>query len=139
MADVAERDTLGMAEVASLTGMTYRQLDYLVRSGIMTPAQTASGPGSRARWDVSQLPVLRMVAVLREHGAKDETLRRAVVEAAGLGPEAWGARIVVTIDGRIMAPLASDANGWLLDFAQLADPITEDAADAAEREMQLAS
>jgi hypothetical protein len=110
--------------------MTYRQIDYLVRLGIITPAYApARGSGSRASWSRSQLPVLRMVAFLREHGARDSTLRTAVVEAERLNENAWGARIVVTIDGRIMPLFAADANGWVMDFAQLAHPITSEAAD----------
>jgi hypothetical protein len=61
--------------------------------------------------------LVRFAAVLREHGATDVTLRPAIAEAESLAPEAWGARVVVTLDGRITTPLGADANGWIVDLA----------------------
>lgn len=41
---------LSSAQLCELAGVTYRQLDYWCRSGLVHPAIAAAGHGSRRRW-----------------------------------------------------------------------------------------
>src|SRR5690349_18281159 len=100
---------LGTNEILRLTGMTYRQLDHMDRSGVITPRLPASGSGSQRRWAPDQVRVLRFIQVLRTHGAAYETLRPAVREAEALTEQAWTARVLVTLEGRITTLLGADA------------------------------
>ena len=44
-------------------------------------------------------------------------MRPALANAQALSDEAWGARVLVTLDGRITTLLSADANGWMVDLA----------------------
>jgi DNA-binding transcriptional MerR regulator len=60
-------DTLSSHEVCRLTGVTYRQLDYWVRTGLVQPHEQAHGSGSRRRWtdvDIERVRRLRVAARL---------------------------------------------------------------------------
>ena len=115
--------TLTSDDVCRLSGMTYRQLDYLTRAGIIQPQVMSSGPGTVRRWGHNQVRVLRMASVLRDHGATETTLRPAIQHAQEMSDEAWGARVVVTLDGRISTPLGADGNGWIVDLAHCRDSL----------------
>lgn len=54
--------------VCRLIGVTYRQLDYAVRTcpELLAMASMAAGSGSRRRWPVSVLPRLMVAAALAE-------------------------------------------------------------------------
>ena len=107
---------LNTAEVAAAAGVTIRQLDHLTREGVITPTVIAAGSGSSRRWAQRQVRVLRLIAVLRGHGASYSTLRNVVSSAEALDDGAWGARVLVTLDGRITTLLGADSNGWLIDL-----------------------
>lgn len=62
-------------EVCAKTGMTFRQLDYLVRTGIVNPIHGASGSGTRRRYSLSDLWVLDVLAVLYRMGFRGESAR----------------------------------------------------------------
>lgn len=117
-------DTLTTAQVAQAAGVSTRQLDYLVSAGVIDPAwiEGTGGSGSRRRWAPEQVKVVRLAAVLRELGATDETLRPALAAIVTIPDErVWNARILVTVDGRLMTPLGADANGYLVDLARCRD------------------
>lgn len=50
-------------------GVTYRQLDYWTRQGVLRPAVLgAAGPGSQRRWSAHDLVAIAAVARLRDLG-----------------------------------------------------------------------
>lgn len=119
----AETRGLSTLDVAMLVGLSYRQLDFLVRSGVVDAISPAAGQGTVRLWDRGQLPMLRFVAVLRELGAVAETIRTAVENLGALDPAAWQARILVTSDGRIAPLLGADTDGYLVDLARCRDTL----------------
>lgn len=87
-------------ETCRLAGITYRQLDYWARTGIVEPSgQVARGSGTQRLYTCSDLLVLRVVAALRDHGVE---LRHAVELAALIRDrgDALTPGDVIAVDGR---------------------------------------
>jgi len=62
-----EEDLYGPHEVCALVGITYRQLDYWDRTGIITCEHPAHGSGSRRLWTHVEITRLKaMVAAVEE-------------------------------------------------------------------------
>ena len=118
---MAPSSDLTTAQAAQAAGITMRQLEYLVTTGLVHPKQRATGTGSKRRWGAGQVRHLRMAAVLRELGATEATMRPAMRAAEQLPEGAWNARVLVTRDGRIATLLGADANGWSVDLAHCRD------------------
>jgi DNA-binding transcriptional MerR regulator len=75
-------------EVADLVGVSYRQVDYWVRQGVLTPLEDAHGSGTHRRWSDDDLVELRLVASLRRLGltlSRIDTTLRLVRLYAGAG------------------------------------------------------
>jgi len=65
--------------VLELTGVTYRQLDYWARTGLIrSSVRQAAGRGSRRVYSFEDLVALRVVAQLLGAGASLQAVRRAV-------------------------------------------------------------
>jgi len=56
-------DTLSSLEVCHLTGVTYRQLDYWVRAGLVRPHVCARGSGTHRRWSLDDVERVRRLKV----------------------------------------------------------------------------
>jgi hypothetical protein len=128
--ETGARDTDGLstAEVSSVTGLSFRQLDNWVTLGVIHPDlwRGKAGSGSRRRWSFHQVRVLMLLAVLRSLGAATSTLRGVVVNIAELeeaeGPvNVWGRSVLVTEDGRIMASTACSEHGYLVRLNRCRD------------------
>lgn len=63
----AEEVSYSTPEVCALTGLTYRQLDYWVRLGLIDPVVPAEGSGTRRRFSPEQVSALQVLA--RVHAA----------------------------------------------------------------------
>jgi DNA-binding transcriptional MerR regulator len=69
----------GAKAVLALTGVSYRQLDYWARTGLVgSSIRQAAGRGSRRVYSFPDLVALRVVGQLRETGVGVQTIRRAV-------------------------------------------------------------
>jgi DNA-binding transcriptional MerR regulator len=69
----------GSTVVLKLTGVTYRQLDYWARTGLVgSSIRQAAGRGSRRVYSFQDLVALRVVARLLRAGVSLQRLRRAV-------------------------------------------------------------
>jgi DNA-binding transcriptional MerR regulator len=65
---------------AEIVGISYRQLDYWARTGLITPSQAeAKGSGSRRRYSYRDLLELKVVKRLIDAGIKLESVRDAFV------------------------------------------------------------
>ena len=61
---------------AEIVGVTYRQLDYWTRTGLIQPAlEAATGSGSRRRYDYRNLLELKAVKTLLDAGIRLELIR----------------------------------------------------------------
>ena len=69
----------GARAVLALTGISYRQLDYWARTGLVgSSIRQAAGRGSRRVYSFADLVALRVVGELRREGVSIQTIRRAV-------------------------------------------------------------
>lgn len=64
-------------EAATLAGVTYRQLDYWTRIGLVAPAQTARGSGTARRWSPEDILALRVTKTLLGHGVPHAAILEA--------------------------------------------------------------
>lgn len=68
---IAEHETqrwYSTPEVCRLTGVSYRQVDYWSRIGVIVPSVAARGSGSHRRWSADQLHEIIIVMRLRALG-----------------------------------------------------------------------
>ena len=69
----------GATAVRQLIDITYRQLDYWARTGLVRSSiRQAAGRGSRRVYSFRDLVALRVVSQLREAGVSIQTIRKAV-------------------------------------------------------------
>lgn len=62
---------------AEIVGITYRQLDYWARTGLVTPSLAeARGSGSRRQYSYRDLLELKVIKTLLDAGLKLETVRQ---------------------------------------------------------------
>lgn len=65
--------------VCSLVGITYRQLDYWARTGLITPSlQDASGSGTQRVYSFTDLVQLKMIRRLKDAGMSLPKIRSAM-------------------------------------------------------------
>ena len=66
-------------EVCKLVGISYRQLDYWARTGLVRPSvQDAQGSGSQRLYSFQDLVVLRVIKNLLDTGVSLQKVRKAV-------------------------------------------------------------
>jgi DNA-binding transcriptional MerR regulator len=78
-------------QVCTLVGISYRQLDYWARTGLITPSvQEASGSGSQRLYSFSDVVQLKVVKRLLDAGMSLKKIRKAMeilsVELASESP-----------------------------------------------------
>lgn len=61
-------ETVGAHHAAHIAGITYRQLDYWARTGLIEPAVPAVGSGSRRRYSRANIRALQAVRVMLDAG-----------------------------------------------------------------------
>lgn len=132
--------TFRTPEVASLTGLTYRQLDYWTRIGMVRPS-VAEAKGSGTWRYFSELDVRVLIALRRllDNGVSLASVRRAklVNLLYGLSPTAWATGILVLAGHQ--AAVTSDAaeliallgrHGGVCTLADLASTAVPDEREA---------
>ena len=66
-------------QVCSIVGITYRQLDYWARTGLMKPSiQSAQGSGSQRLYSFTDIVQLRVVKRLLDAGMSLKKIRQAM-------------------------------------------------------------
>lgn len=66
-------------QVCNLVGITYRQLDYWARTGLLRPSiQSAQGSGSQRRYSFSDVVQLKVVKRLLDAGMSLKKIRQAL-------------------------------------------------------------
>lgn len=91
---------------AEIAGVSYRQVDYWARTGLVRPSlSVAHGSGSRRRWHHRDLVALSVVAALLAAGVELPTIRNAMSD---LGPEVGQAGFLVVTPGEVVVALDSD-------------------------------
>lgn len=90
--------------VLALTGITYRQLDYWARTGLVrSSVRQAAGRGSRRVYSFGDLVAFRVVAQLFGAGASLQAVRRAVQYLKRHTERPLSTLALITDDKRILA------------------------------------
>ncbi len=100
--------------VCRLSGVTYRQLDYWARTGLVTPSITpASGSGSKRSYSYSDVLEVKVIKSLLTSGVSLSRARQAVeCLRASLGADLAASSLVLSDSGSVLA--AND--GELVDL-----------------------
>ena len=101
---------------AEIAGITYRQLDYWARRGIVGPSLTsASGSGSRRLYSYRDLLELRVIKTLIDSGIKLQQVRKALDYLRGqLGEDVTTASLVINGTNSIVV----STEGELIELLQ---------------------
>ena len=84
-------------DACRLTGLTYRQLDYWARTGLITPsAATAQGSGTARRWTEDDVRLLKIAAQLLSLGISLQRVRDAFASIRDSDDTRW---LVIPADG----------------------------------------
>jgi DNA-binding transcriptional MerR regulator len=130
------QSSFSTADVARLTGLTSRQLDWWDRRGFLRPSvAAASGYGSRRRYSFTDVVKLRLASRLRAAGFGLPQVRRVVETLRRLDPAADGlstARLLVA-DRRVVWARTDSELVDLLHGGQLmlVFPVGEEVAGVA--------
>jgi len=99
--------TLGFSgpTVCRLTGVTYRQLDYWARTGLVTPSITpAKGSGSKRSYSYGDLLEVKVIKSLLDAGVSLARARQAVVCLRdALGADLASSSLVLSDAGSVLA------------------------------------
>ncbi len=77
---MAESDGYRVPEVCKLVGITYRQLDYWARTGLVNPSvRAAGGSGTQRLYSFRDLVQLKVIKKLLDAGVSLQNVRKAVV------------------------------------------------------------
>lgn len=89
------------AQIAELTGLTYRQVDYYDRRGMFSPSHaSARGNGTRRVYSAGDVDRGRLVAALRLLGAPFEVIAR-VLEQLPAHADDWPSFLFIGCDGEL--------------------------------------
>ncbi len=93
------------AQVCSVVGITYRQLDYWARTGLLRPSiADASGSGSQRRYSYGDVLELKVIKRLLDAGLKLQQARQAVECLRGdLGGDLASAQLVLAGSRSVLA------------------------------------
>ena len=92
-------------QVCSLVGITYRQLDYWARTGLLRPSITdATGSGSQRRYSYGDVLELKVIKRLLDAGLKLQQARQAVECLRGdLGADLASSQLVLVGSRSVLA------------------------------------
>ena len=80
-------------EVCNIVGITYRQLDYWARTGLVRPSvKDAKGSGSQRLYSFQDLAMLRLIKL--DSGVNLQQVRKAMKTLKGLDQPALGTTLV---------------------------------------------
>ncbi len=77
---MAEPDGYRVPDVCKIVGISYRQLDYWARTGLLTPSiREAGGSGTQRLYSFQDLVQLRVIKKLIDAGISLQRIRKAIV------------------------------------------------------------
>jgi DNA-binding transcriptional MerR regulator len=91
-------------QVCSVVGITYRQLDYWARTGLLHPSITeARGSGSQRRYSYTDLVQLKVIKRLLDAGVSLQAARKAIDCLRSAGDDLASANLVTDERGSVLA------------------------------------
>jgi DNA-binding transcriptional MerR regulator len=96
-------------QACKIVGITYRQLDYWTRTGLMIPTlQQAAGSGTQRLYSFNDLLQLKVIKSLTDAGASLQKVRQAISYVRENLADDWSKLTIVT-DGSGVYACTSDA------------------------------
>ena len=96
-------------QACKIVGITYRQLDYWTRTGLVAPTvQTAKGSGTQRLYSFNDLLQLKVIKSLTDAGASLQKVRQALDYVKSDLDADWATLTIVT-DGAGVYACTSDA------------------------------
>jgi DNA-binding transcriptional MerR regulator len=101
-------------QVCALVGITYRQLDYWARTGLLVPTiAVAKGSGSKRRYSYHDVLELKVIKSLLDAGVSLQRARQAVeCLRANLGADLAAASLILSGNDSVLAT----SNGEIVDL-----------------------
>ncbi len=101
-------------QVCAIVGLTYRQLDYWARTGMLTPSlAVAKGSGSKRRYAYRDVVELKVIKQLLDAGLSLQAARRAVdCLREAVGADLSSTQLVLTSTSSVLA----HSNGEVIDL-----------------------
>jgi DNA-binding transcriptional MerR regulator len=91
-------------QVCKIVGITYRQLDYWARTGLLRPSLAdARGSGTQRRYSFRDVVELKVIKQLLDAGVKLQQARRAVACLRDAGEDIASANLVLAGEGYVLA------------------------------------
>lgn len=82
-------------EVTRIVGISYRQLDYWARTGLVRPSVVdAKGSGTQRQYSFQDLAMLRIIKKLLDTGVSLQQVRKAMDSLREMGEPATGTTLV---------------------------------------------
>ncbi len=96
-------------QTCKIVGITYRQLDYWTRTGLITPTlQPAQGSGTQRLYSFNDLLQLKLIKGLIEAGASLQKVRSAIEYVRNHVEDDWS-KVTIVADGSGVYACTSDA------------------------------
>ena len=96
-------------QACKIVGITYRQLDYWTRTGLVEPTvQAATGSGSQRLYSFNDLLQLKVIKSLTDAGASLQKVRQAIDHARSSLVDDWS-KVTIVADGSGVYALTSEA------------------------------
>ena len=96
-------------QTCKIVGITYRQLDYWTRTGLVEPTiQAATGSGSQRLYSFNDLLQLKVVKSLTDAGASLQKVRQAIDYVRDHLDDDWS-KVTIVTDGAGVYACTSDA------------------------------
>ena len=90
-------------QVCAVVGISYRQLDYWARTGLLRPSLAdANGSGSKRRYSYQDLLELKVIKQLLDAGLKLQEARRAVACLRAEGEDLASANLVLGAERTVL-------------------------------------
>lgn len=116
-------------QVAEAAGVSYRQVDYWIRTGVVRPTRAARGSGTRRSFSYQDVALVASVAELMRLGGTWEQAERLYLYLDALDVERWPDALVVTPTGigdvgesgwyLALGPVVASVNAALLGATEL--------------------
>jgi DNA-binding transcriptional MerR regulator len=109
MQDTTEEMGYRGPQACKIVGITYRQLDYWTRTGLVVPSlQQAAGSGTQRLFSFNDLLQLKVIKSLTDAGASLQRVRQAIDYVRNHLADDW-ARLTIVTDGAGVYACTSDA------------------------------
>ena len=96
-------------QTCKIVGITYRQLDYWTRTGLVTPSvQEATGSRSQRLYSFNDLLQLKVIKSLTDAGASLQKVRQAIEYVRDHLEDDWS-KVTIVTDGSGVHAYTSDA------------------------------